>query len=113
MRRVEKACLALASLLGAGLAANGIYILASPAAWHFAVPGVTTTGPFNQHFLRDIGLIFILIGVAVFLGVARPATRVTLWGAGRCGSPGTRCSTSGRSPSVSAVHRRSPAISRR
>ena len=81
MTRTEKACLALASLLGAGLAANGLYMLASPAAWYFAVPGVTTTGPFNQHFLRDIGLIFVLIGVAFLLGVARPALRVTLWGA--------------------------------
>ncbi len=81
MIREEKACLALASLLGAGLAANGLYMLASPAAWYFAVPGVTTTGPFNQHFLRDIGLIFVLIGAAFLLGVARPILRVALWGA--------------------------------
>lgn len=80
MMRAEKACLALSSLLGAGLVANGLYMLASPAAWYFAVPGVTTTGPFNQHFLRDIGLIFVLIGVAFLLGVVRPAVRVTLWG---------------------------------
>lgn len=44
MMRAEKACFALASLLGAGLAANGLYMLAAPAAWYFAVPGVTTTG---------------------------------------------------------------------
>lgn len=81
MMRAEKACFALASLLGAGLAANGLYMLAAPAAWYFAVPGVTTTGPFNQHFLRDIGLIFVLIGAAFFLGIARPMQRVTLWGA--------------------------------
>lgn len=81
MMRAEKACVALASLLGAGLVTNGLYMLASPAAWYFAVPGVTTTGPFNQHFLRDIGLIFILIGVAFLLGVVRPVMRVTLWGA--------------------------------
>jgi uncharacterized protein YjeT (DUF2065 family) len=81
MMRAEKACLALASLLGARLVANGLYMLALPTAWYFAVPGVTTTGPFNQHFLRDIGLIFVLIGVAFLLGVVRPAVRVTLWGA--------------------------------
>jgi hypothetical protein len=57
MMGAEKACLALASLLGAGSVANGLYMLALPTAWYFAVPGVTTTGPFNQHFLRDIGLI--------------------------------------------------------
>lgn len=81
MMRLEKVCLAGASLLGMGLAANGLYMLVSPAAWYFAVPGVTTTGPFNQHFLRDIGLIFVLIGAAFVLGVARPALRTTLWGA--------------------------------
>jgi hypothetical protein len=81
MSRSDKTWLALASLLGFGLTANGLYMLASPASWYFAVPGVTTTGPFNQHFLRDIGLIFVLIGLAVLLGVARPTLRVTLWGA--------------------------------
>ena len=50
----------LAGLLGVGLTGNGIFMLASPETWYFAVPGVTSTGPFNQHFLRDIGLIFVL-----------------------------------------------------
>ena len=56
-------------------------MLASPAAWYFAVPGVTTSGPFNQHFLRDIGLTFVLIGLAFLIGVARLALRVVLWAA--------------------------------
>jgi len=81
MMRAEKACLALASLLGAGLAANGLYMLAVPTALYFAVPGVTMTGPLNQRFLRDIRLTFVLIGAAFFLGIARPKQRVTLWGA--------------------------------
>ncbi|MEJ5978235.1 hypothetical protein WG901_16400 [Novosphingobium sp. PS1R-30] len=72
---------AFAALFGAGLAANGTYMLADPIAWYFAVPGVTTTGPFNQHFVRDIGLIFALIGLAFIAGSARPAWRASLWGA--------------------------------
>ncbi len=68
--------------LGLGLAANGTYMLASPANWYFAVPGVTSTGPFNQHFLRDIGLIFVLLGLLFLAGVARPAWRVSFWGLG-------------------------------
>ncbi|AWN42923.1 hypothetical protein [Methylobacterium durans] len=70
----------LAGLFGAGLAANGVVMLAAPEAWYFAVPGVTATGPFNQHFLRDIGLIFVLLGSAVAFGAARPETRTLLWG---------------------------------
>jgi len=61
--------------------ANGIFMLLSPEAWYFAVPGVTTTGPFNQHFLRDIGLIFIFISAAFLIGAARPQFCVVLWAA--------------------------------
>ncbi|ATI80827.1 hypothetical protein A6768_13100 [Sphingobium yanoikuyae] len=70
--------IALAVMLGLGAIANGLFMLISPANWYFAVPGVTT-GPFNQHFLRDIGLIFLLVGIAMLTGAARPATRVALW----------------------------------
>lgn len=73
--------LTLAALLGLGAAINGLFMLLSPANWYFAVPGVTTTGPFNQHFVRDIGLIFLLVAIAMLVGVARPAARVSLWSA--------------------------------
>lgn len=73
--------LALAAVLGLGSAANGFFMLISPANWYFAVPGVTTTGPFNQHFVRDIGIIFLLVGIAMLTGIARPAARVPLWSA--------------------------------
>lgn len=74
-------CLGIAVVLGSAALANGIFMLASPLGWYFAVPGVTTTGPFNQHFLRDIGLIFIFIGAAFIVGTASPAWRPTLWAA--------------------------------
>ncbi len=73
-------CITTAALLGLGGVANGIFMLLSPADWYFAVPGVTTTGPFNQHFIRDIGLIFMLLGAALLVGVMRPALRVPFWG---------------------------------
>ena len=43
------------------------------------MPGVTTTGPFNQHFIRDIGLVFLLVGTAFVAGAALPRYRVVLW----------------------------------
>lgn len=73
--------LALATMLGLGSAANSLFMLISPANWYFAVPGVTTTGPFNQHFVRDIGLTFLLVAIALLIGVARPASRIPLWSA--------------------------------
>lgn len=68
-----------AGLFGAGPTADGIVMLASPAAWYCAIPGVTSTGPFNQHVLRDIGLIFVSIGSAFAFGTARSDSRTLLW----------------------------------
>ena len=72
-------CLGLATVLGLAAAANGAFMLLSPDAWYMAVPGVTTTGPFNQHFIRDIGLIFLLLSGGLLAGVARPNVRTLLW----------------------------------
>lgn len=79
--RLRPVVLGLAVLSGLGAAANGLFMLVSPASWYFAVPGVTTTGAFNQHFVRDIGLTFLLVGAAMLAGAARPALRVPLWSA--------------------------------
>ena len=47
---------------------NGALMLAAPQFWYGAVPGVTETGLFNSHFIRDTGLGFLSAGCA--LGVA-------------------------------------------
>jgi hypothetical protein len=78
---LKSLCLGLTVLLGLAALANGIYMLVAPDSWYLAVPGVTTTGPFNQHFIRDIGLIFLLLGGAFLVGAARPDARVLFWGA--------------------------------
>src|SRR5215472_2018283 len=61
MRRV------LAVILGIGLGLNALLMLAVPAAWYAAVPGVTQTGPFNPHFVRDIGAAYLVTGAALIL----------------------------------------------
>jgi hypothetical protein len=55
----------VAWLLGIGLAANGLAMLAVPAGWYDAVPGVPETGPFNPHFVRDIGAAYLVAGAAI------------------------------------------------
>jgi len=72
-------CAGASIVLGLAAIANGLFMLASPEAWYFAVPGVTTTGPFNQHFVRDIGLVYLLAGAAFLTGVAKPRYRLLLW----------------------------------
>ncbi|WP_165187502.1 hypothetical protein [Caulobacter soli] len=78
---MKSACITLAAVLGVAAVANGLLMLIAPESWYFAVPGVTTTGPFNQHFIRDIGLIFILIGAAFLVGARRPEVRLFFWAA--------------------------------
>ena len=56
-------------------------MLVVPSEWYHFVPGVTHTGPFNQHFVRDIGLIQMFLGAAFGIGMIRPASRVELWAA--------------------------------
>ena len=81
---MQKLFLGAAVVLGMAAVANGLFMLASPENWYFAVPGVTTTGPFNQHFIRDIGMIFLFIGTSFVVGAARPRYRLVLWAAPTC-----------------------------
>ena len=52
----------LAWVLGLLAAANGVFMLAVPAAWYAIVPGVPDSGPLNTHFIRDIGAAFLVAG---------------------------------------------------
>ena len=65
----------LASALGVGLAANALAQLVAPLAWYGAVPGVTATGPFNAHFVRDIGCAYAAVGIALCVAAEIPSAR--------------------------------------
>jgi hypothetical protein len=71
----------LAAFNGVFLFGNGLFMLVVPLAWYHFVPGVTHTGSFNQHFIRDIGLIQMFLGAAFGVGMIRPASRFVLWAA--------------------------------
>jgi hypothetical protein len=44
---------------------NGAWMLLFPLSWYTELPAaVPNTGPFNQHFVRDLGVVFLLIGFA-------------------------------------------------
>jgi len=47
------------------MAANGIAMLAAGPDWYAAVPGVTETGPFNPHFVKDIGAAYLTAGAGL------------------------------------------------
>jgi hypothetical protein len=106
---VKTLCLGVSVMLGVAAEANVYACLAGRLVFRGA--GVTTTGPFNQHFVRDIGLIFLFLGTAFLLGAARPRFRLVLWAAPTLWLYATRCSISGKLLSASAGHRCWHAIS--
>ena len=55
-------------VLGALHVVNGLAMLIAPGVWYVMVPGVVMTGPFNAHFIYDIGMAFIASGVFLAVG---------------------------------------------
>jgi hypothetical protein len=57
--------------------ANGIWMLIDPVHWYYNLPaGVPDFGPLNEHFVRDIGCIFFILGAALALAAYAPRWRV-------------------------------------
>lgn len=69
----------IAILLGIAMLGNGTFMIVAPESWYWLVPGVPDRGPFNQHFIRDVGFIYALIGTAFCYGAAYPQHRLLLW----------------------------------
>ena len=72
----------IAGILGLFNAANGLAMLFASSAWWDSVPGVPDTGPFNPHFVQDVGAAFLAAGVAQGLRAWRPV----YWPAALAGS---------------------------
>lgn len=62
----------LTILLALILVANGLLMLIAPEPWYHLIPGVPDTGPFNPHFVRDIGCAYLVCGAA-FVWMLRDA----------------------------------------
>ncbi len=62
----------LAGVLGAFNALNGVVMLADGKHWYDTVPGVVFTGPYNPHFVQDIGAAFLVAGFGLVARAWRP-----------------------------------------
>lgn len=62
------------------LVLNGVWMIIDPKTWYEVVPGVTDTGFYNQHFIRDIGIVQLFLGIAFAVGWFRTKVRLILWG---------------------------------
>ncbi|MDP3855582.1 hypothetical protein [Phenylobacterium sp.] len=63
----------LAAALAAMLAANALAMLFASFWWYGAVPGVTATGAYNPHFVRDIGAAYLVAAGGLAWFAWRPA----------------------------------------
>ena len=61
----------LAALLGFGLILNGFTMIGFSPLWYAQMPGVADTGPFNAHFVRDIGCAFLVAGLSFVWGAVQ------------------------------------------
>ncbi|MCG7561369.1 MULTISPECIES: hypothetical protein [Pseudoalteromonas] len=69
----------IAVLLGLAALANGVFMLFYPQQWYWSVPGVPDRGFYNQHFIRDIGMLYMLIGGAFSYGAFYTRYRFQIW----------------------------------
>lgn len=52
---------------------NGLRMLISPSGWFEAVPGVINTGEMNAHFVKDLGVLFLVMAAGMTWALIRPS----------------------------------------
>ena len=58
--RLAQAMVALTMLFSI---ANGLLMVVAPLPWYRMIPTLAFTGPFNPHFIRDIGMAYVTCGL--------------------------------------------------
>ncbi len=67
--------------IGIGYILNGAFMLVAPQLWYDTVPGMPFFGPFNQHFVRDISLIYLASGGGFVWGLLQRENAYLLFAA--------------------------------
>lgn len=74
---------ALPGIVYASWLLAGMVILLAPGHFHALTPGVALLGPFNAHFIRAVGLVYVasgLVGMYAFrAGSVQVGIAATLW----------------------------------
>ncbi len=60
---------------------TGLYIAVLPNDFYLNAPGASATGPYNMHFIRDVGFAFLTSASAVAYGLHAGNKPVMLFGA--------------------------------
>lgn len=70
-----------AGLLGLFHFVNALAMLVAPRLWFERTPGAAETGPFNPHFVADVGFAFLAGGLAFLSFAWRPRLKLVALGA--------------------------------
>jgi hypothetical protein len=66
-------------LAAIGNVITALWMLASPMSWYTHLPGaVPDFGPYNEHFIRDLGCMFLTWGGALAWAAWSPPTRIVI-----------------------------------
>lgn len=60
-------------------ALNGLFMLIEPRLWYDTVPGVPMLGPYNTHFVRDVGILYLVVAGGFVWGLRPGAQNVLLF----------------------------------
>lgn len=60
--------------------ATGLYIAVLPLVFYETGPGVSDTGPYNMHFLRDVGFAFTVSALGIAYGLRRKLKPLLVFG---------------------------------
>jgi len=53
---------------------NALWMLAYPLSWYTSFPAaIPHTGPFNSHFVRDIGVVYVCVAIGFACCAVHPA----------------------------------------
>ena len=70
--RIAQALIALVAIFSL---ANGLFMLWDPFGWYLAVGTVKSTGPANFHFIRDIGIAYLVSACVLAFAAINPRMR--------------------------------------
>ena len=59
---------------------TGLYISILPLTFYENAPGVSDTGPYNMHFLRDVGFAFTISALGLAYGLYKDLKPLVLFG---------------------------------
>jgi len=77
--RQGSTAIAILAVVSAGSLANGCWMVFAPHHWFRNLPAaIPDYGPFNPHFVRDVGVAFLTMGAALAWATVRVAARFEL-----------------------------------